>query len=161
MNISLEDIDTNKLDLDRSYYGITFFIEAALKNEEEITDDMLTWFVSTPPITASASKDEEFLEWQRKKAEEHFRNAPKNLKLVKQLKKEFYDFMCTESERYAKQRELLNGDINVLINSLVTVFSTYVGGLKVGVITSITITLLRIAAKMGKHTLCEVYKPED
>lgn len=38
---------------------------------------------------------------------------------------------------------------------------TYVSGIKVGIAVSFIVTFLTILGKIGKHALCESFKPEE
>ena len=159
MNLNIDDLDTNKLDLGGHYYGVIYFITDQLDRNKEVSDDMLSWIVNPPPIYAAVESDE-IKEAMKNHAKYYQANQEKSLKLVRLLKKEFYDFMCTESEYYAKERALIGGDINLLITGVAAAIVTKMSSVEMGIVTSFIATFITIVGKMGNKVMCESFKPK-
>ena len=75
------------------------------------------------------------------------------------IKGEVYDYLCTTSRKYSKERR----EAGVTIKNLITILSTAVASsfnIAVGVVTgAVTIALLS-ALKIGKNAWCETHKPK-
>lgn len=74
------------------------------------------------------------------------------------IKSEVYDYLCTTSKKYSKERN----EAGITIKNIITILSTAVASsfsIAVGVITgAVTIALLS-ALKIGKNAWCGINKP--
>lgn len=77
----------------------------------------------------------------------------------KAIKAEVYNYLCTNSKRYSKERNEAGVTLKNIISIIATaIASTY--NIAVGIVTgAVTIALLS-ALKIGKNAWCEVNKPE-
>jgi hypothetical protein len=160
LSFNVDDINTKELDLDSGYYSMSFFVESWLDKGTNITDSMLSWMINPPPIFASVDTPE-FEEYKKKRAIEYALKEKESISVVKSIKKEFYDFMCTESEYYQKERSSLGGNVNLFITGVAAAIATKISSVEIGVITSFVTTFMIIIAKMGKRAMCESFKPES
>lgn len=75
------------------------------------------------------------------------------------IKREIYDYMCTTSRKYSKER----GEAGTTIKQLITILATAIASsfhLAIGVVTgAVTIALLS-ALKIGKNAWCKINTPE-
>ena len=77
-------------------------------------------------VANAAEKSDELNDIMKRHAIQYENKKKESIKIVKLIKKEFYDFFCTQSEKYAKERD---GLIGKNINTLITGFSAaYIGG---------------------------------
>lgn len=158
MKLDASEIKFSKLDL--GGYGIAVIdlvIKPSLERNQEITDIMYSWIINPPPIYASA---EENLEKRQK--EDHDRYLARqetSLSLARLVKKEFYDFLCTRSKYYQKERTVMGGNINMLITGVSAAIATKMVNVEVGIITSFVTSFIIVLAKVGKKSMCEYCKP--
>ena len=160
LSFNVDDINTKELDLDSGYYSMSFLMKYWLEKDMEITNSMLSWLINPPPIFASVDTPE-FEEYKKKRAIEYASKEKESIRLVKLVKKEFYDFMCTESEYYQKERSALGGNINQVITGISVAIATSLGSIEIGVVTSFVALFVTIIGKMGKRAMCESFKPES
>ncbi|MEO9851905.1 MAG: hypothetical protein ABJE80_22895 [Reichenbachiella sp.] len=157
MEINVDDINLGDLDIGAYGYSVLQLVIApALKQNQKITDEMYSYIVNPPAIYACA--DDEAENMIEKAHERHVANKGKSLKLVELIKKEFYEFMCTESDYYKKERSTIGGNINVLITGVSAAIATKVGNVEIGVITSFVVCFITVLSKMGKRAMCEYFK---
>lgn len=75
------------------------------------------------------------------------------------VKREVYDYMCTTSRKYSKER----GEAGTTIKQLITILATAIASsfhIAIGVVTgAVTIALLSVL-KIGKNAWCKVNTPE-
>jgi len=156
----IDQIDAQKLNLSIEYYGVIDNVKRLLSDGQEVSNEVLSWVINHPPIYAAQESDE-----LKKIMEEHaVRYADKkekSIKFVQLLKNEFYDFLCTESDYYKKERTSIGGNINILITSVATAIATKLGGLEIGIVTSFITLFFIITGKMGKKAACKYYKAKE
>lgn len=99
----LEDIDLSELDLGGYGYATVYVIKTSLKYDEPVSDEMYSWIINPFPAYASANK-ERMKEIAEKEAKRYQENKEESLKLVKRIKNEFYQFLCTDSDYLKKSR---------------------------------------------------------
>lgn len=92
-----------------------------------------------------------------KRAKEYDDGSDEHLGIVKLLKKEFHDFLCTSSKHYKKERQQMGGNINLVIVGLASAIAAKFVSLEVGLITSFVTVFFQILAKMGKRVICESF----
>lgn len=161
MEFNIEELDISRLNLSGNYYSTSGYVKDRLDKGEQPEDDVLLWIIDPPLMMASAGADKERKQRLMEEAIRQRQNKPANLKIVRLLKAEFYDFMCTESDTYKRERMLSGGNINILIASLSSAIATKVSSsLEIGMVTSFVTLFFIICAKMGKRALCEYFKPE-
>lgn len=156
-SFNLEELDTKSLSLGGKYFGVIGVLERELEKGEIPSDELLSLIIDTPPIHASARSDEEFRTKALKKAKEYDDGSDERLGIVKLLKKEFYDFLCTSSKHYEKERQQMGGNINLVIVGLASAIAAKFVSLEVGLITSFVTVFFQILAKMGKRVICESF----
>ena len=158
MEINVDEIKLSDLNIGGFGYSVLeLIINPALESNREITDEMYSYIVNPPPIYMSAQKDIE--ERAKKRTQKYLDDKPNSLKLVKLIKGQFYEFICTESEYYKKERTAIGGNINVLITGVSAAIATKLGNVEIGVVTSFVVCFMTVLAKMGKKTMCEYMKP--
>ncbi|MDD4928401.1 MAG: hypothetical protein PHP85_03860 [Gallionella sp.] len=75
------------------------------------------------------------------------------------IKNEIYDFLCTKSKTYTKERT----DGTLTIKNLITIIATAIGGtfhVAIGVITGAVTLALLCALKIGKNAWCSINAPQ-
>jgi hypothetical protein len=157
MKLDTTELKLNELNL--STYGIAvidLIIRPSLEREQEITDIMYSWIVNPPPIYASAEKGIE--KRQKEDLEKYLAREESSLSLVQSVKKEFYDFLCTRSKYYQKERSAIGGNINMLITGVSGAIATKMANVEVGIITSFVTSFIIVLAKVGKKSMCEYCK---
>jgi len=160
MELNVNDINLSQLDLGGNGIAIIdLVIKPSLKSGQEITDMMYSWIVNAPPISASAEENVE--ERQREEYKRYLARQESSLTLVRAIKKEFYDFFCTESEYYQKERASIGGNVNHLITGISAAIATKVANVEVGIVTSFVTCFLIVLAKIGKKSMCEFCKPKS
>jgi hypothetical protein len=137
---------------------IQLVINPSLKKEQEITDEMYSYIVNPPPIYASADKNTE--KRQKEDYQRYVDKKEESLSLVRLVKKQFYDFLCTESEYYKKERASIGGNINLLITGVSAAIATKVANVEIGIVTSFVTCFMIVLGKMGKKAMCEYYQPK-
>lgn len=157
--IIFNELDTNKLPLGGYYYSVIGVIKSKLNKGEEITDEILSWIINPPPvIAATKGKDSDKLVMELTK--EHEKNKPKSLKIVRYIKKELYEFICTDSEFYKKERASLGNNINVFIAGISSAIASRTS-FDIGITTSIVTLIIMMSGKASKRALCEYIKPQE
>jgi hypothetical protein len=74
------------------------------------------------------------------------------------IKSEVYDYLCTTSRKYSKERK----EAGVTIKNIITILATAIASsfsLAVGVLTGAVTLALLSALKIGKHAWCAINKP--
>lgn len=156
----IDQIDPVELELVTGYYGTVSFIKSQLNDDKEISDEVFSWVVNTPPIYAAFETDE-LKKKMREHAEKYVDNKEPSIKLVQRIKNEFYNFLCTESGYYEKERLELGGNINTLITALSVAIATKIGGLAVGVVASFVVLFIIVVGKMGKKIACDFFSENE
>ncbi len=73
------------------------------------------------------------------------------------VKKEVYDFICTKSRKYSKERNLLGKEFK----QIVTIISTAIASsfsIGIGVVVGIVTTIILSIIKVGQNAWCELQK---
>jgi hypothetical protein len=159
MKLDANEIKLNELDL--GGYGIAVIdlvIKPSLERDQEITDIMYSWIINPPPIYASAEKN--LAKRQKEDHDRYLAKQEESLSFTRLVKKEFYDFMCTHSKYYQKERTAIGGNINMLITGVAAAIATKLANVEVGVITSFVTSFIIVVAKVGKKSMCEYCKPK-
>ena len=159
MHIDINEISFNELNIESNYLVIELIKQRA-ENREVVTDEIFSWIINPPPIYA-AEKSDELNDIMKRHAIQYENKKKESIKIVKLIKKEFYDFFCTQSEKYAKERDgLIGKNINTLITGFSAAVATKVYNIEVGVITSIITAFIITMCKIGKNVTCEFFRPE-
>jgi|GEM_PF-4359355 len=160
MNFDVDEIDTSKLNLSGGYDLVSMLVKSQL-DDGKITDDLtLSWIINSPPIFAAQETDE-FEAFKRRFLENYLKNKDSSIQVVQLLKREFYDFMCTDSDYYEKERSSLGENINLMITGISSAIATNLSSIEIGIITSFVTIFMLIVGKMGKRALCEAFKPVE
>lgn len=159
INLFIGDLDAKTLGIEySSYYAFLFpFYKRTLEEGKIPDEDSLSWIINPPPIYASAD-DEASREMKKADFEKYVSKKESSIKIVRTLKAEFFDFLCTKSVRYRKERVLLGGNINTIITGIASAIAAKLGDLAIGIITSFVTTFILVLAKIGKSALCESFK---
>lgn len=157
MNWNINEISLKELGIEQ--HALLF--ELAKKNDI-LSDETLSWAIELPPFYASAM-DDELKKRIKEEAEQFHKNKPENIKIVKLIKKEFYNFVCTDSEKYKKERGvLLNENINTVIGIVANAIAvTMPNNTKAVIIMPIVTMLIVAVGKMGKNVACAYFNPES
>jgi len=159
MEINIDEINLSELKLGGfGHTVIEMLIIPSVDEGKEITDEIYSWIVNPPPIYMSASEKSSDKAKKAQKVYLEKRNA--SLTLVQLMKREFYEFLCTDSKYYRKERLALGSNINVLISGLAVAIATKLKGVEIGIATSFVTSFMIVLAKIGKRSLCLHYKPE-
>jgi hypothetical protein len=153
---NIEQIDPEKLNLHEGKWTI-YTIQEILRLYKDPNDEIASWVINTPPIYA-AKEDERMKKHMEEHARRYYGKKDESIRIVQLIRKEFYDFLCTNSKHYAKERLLLNGNINNLIAGLAGAMATMLGGIEIGVITSFVTFFIMLLAKMSKRVACAYLK---
>lgn len=84
--------------------------------------------------------------------------AESNKSMWSAIKSEVYDYMCTTSRKYSKERK----EAGITVKNIVTILATAVASsfsIAVGVITGAVTVALLSAMKIGKNAWCGINKP--
>jgi hypothetical protein len=150
---NIEEINPDQLNLNEGKTGI-YTIKWILDTWKDPNDEIISWVINSPPFYA-AKVDEEL----KKRMEAHGRvyseNRDESIRITRLIKKQFYEFLCTDSKNYSKERQLLTGNINNLITGLAAAIATNVGGIAIGVVTTFVTFFVMLLAKMSKRVACE------
>lgn len=142
-------------------YSLQFQIISNMAEKgEEISDEVYAYIINPPPVYA-AKKDPEMDEVITKHAKEFVANRAKSLKIVALIKAEFYEFLCTQKTSYKKQRNLIGGNINVLITALGIAIAAKLPQINHAIITALIAAFLIAISKMTKKVFCTMIKPLD
>ena len=160
LSFNIDDLDVRELELETTFDIVRMMVEHDLERDKPVSNETLSWIINSPPIYNSIG-DDEIKKAQMKHAEDYRSKKKKSLLFVKQMKKEFYDFMCTESKHYKKERESLGGNINSIITGISAALASKLVSVEIGVITTFVTTFLIMLGKMGKRSLCETFKPGE
>lgn len=164
MDFNIENINTSELNLSLSYYLVNELVEDKLRNEQYIDDELLAWIINSPPIYASAQDDEQFESIMKEKAINYLSKQKDSIGFVNLIRKHFYEFLCTDSEKYAELKLAQHKNINELITSLSGIISASIGthyfgdltkGSLIGIITSLVVIYFKIAFSISKNAYCE------
>lgn len=156
MEINIQEISYKELNIER-YKSTIDFIQ---RHNETTSDFVLSWLIEPLPIEASA-KPKETEEILEKKRKYHLEKREKSLTFVKLIKKEIYDFLCTENEYYSKQRSSISSNINLLITSVSSAIAAKISNIETGVITAFVVNFFITLSKMGIRITCEYLKPVE
>ena len=148
----------NKYEFDANLYYVKILVESD-EYDGKITDETISWVINHPPIFA-AKVDEKMEKIMRESAENYAKKRPESIKLVQLIKNELFDFLCTKSKEYQKERLQINGNINVLIKSLAAAIATTLGGIELGIVISIIVAFFHVISKMGKNIACKYLQSE-
>jgi len=159
MDFNVDDISLKELNIE-DFYSLIEFIKTISQSGKPVSDEMFSWLINPPPIYA-AIKTDEIEEIMKKHAMKYEKNKQKSLTITRSLKKEFYDFMCTESEYYNKERKLIGGNINIVITGVAAAIATKMGNIEIGIVTSFIAAFIIVLGKVGKKAICESFKPES
>ncbi len=80
-------------------------------------------------------------------------------KILKEIKKQFYIFLCTDNESFAEAREQLGDGFTALVPIIAGIIATQMAsvvGIPVAVITAIVAGLLYLTATMTKKVWCNI-----
>ncbi len=160
MEINVNDINLNELKLGGFGHSvIELMVIPSCKEGKEVTDEIYSWIVNPPAVYMSAANKSDD---KAKKAQKVYLNRRnESLTLVQLMKKEFYEFLCTESKYYKKERLQIGSNINVVISGLAVAVATKLKGLEIGIATSFITSFMIVLGKMGKKAMCERYKPSS
>ncbi len=159
MTLDIDKIDPFELKVETGYYLISEYIKNRLDENETISDEVFSWIINPPAIYNSIESDE--IKKAKKRDALRFNESKEHsIKIVQLLKKEFYNFMCTESKYYQKERISLGGNINLVITGVSSAIATKIGSLEIGIVTSLVAAFFIVVAKMGKNAVCEYFKPQ-
>jgi hypothetical protein len=122
-----------------------------------VSDETLSWSINNPPIYAS-HESREFEEFQKKHAEEYINKKAESIRITKLIKNEFFEFLCTDSSNYEKEKSLISKNINLLITGLSTAIATKLGGIELGTVTPVILALVIVMSKMSKRVACSYLK---
>ena len=85
-------------------------------------------------------------------------NREQSQSMLEAIKKELYDFICTNSSKYKKERIKAGTSIENTLKVLATALGG-IYGVAAAVITGAIVVLLISFAKIGKNAWCELKKP--
>lgn len=151
----MDGLDTQSLGLGGNYYSVIQVLEQDLEKHQLPSNEALAMIMDT-----SANGAEGMLRTRSIKPIEEPQpsyGGDQRLGIVKLLKKEFHDFLCTKSKHYQKERMQIGGNINLLIVGLASAIAVKFVSLEAGVITSFVTVFFKILAKMGKRVICESF----
>lgn len=157
MLFNIAEIDAEKLNLNRGELDI-FMIKHFQEVHDVISDEVFSWLINPLPIYAGKQTDE-LKERVRAHTEKYLEQKEPSIKIVQLVKREFHDFLCTASKYYKNERLALGGNINTLITGLSAAIASALGGLAIGVITTLVTAFILTIGKMGKRIACEYLKP--
>lgn len=157
MEINVDDINIDELKLGAYGFTMSYVLKGDLFNE--VSDEVFSWILNPPPIYNAIG--DEIKEHAKQRAKEYSEKRSESLKITRLLKKEFYDFLCTESEYYKKERSSIGGSINALITGLAATIATKLGNVEIGIVTSFVTCFIIVLGKIGKKAMCEYCKPKE
>ncbi len=140
-------------------YTLMFDIIGRMAEQgDEISDEVYSYIINPPPIYA-AEESEAMNKIINDHAERYIKNRSNALEVVALVKKEFYEFICTEKAYYKKQRNLLKGGATGIISGISAIIATKLSSIEIGTITALVSGFLIVLSKMGMRIFCELIKP--
>lgn len=131
------------------------------EQDDEISDEVYSYIINPPPIYAAEQSDgmKKIINENTKRYVENHKPA---LKVVALVKKEFYEFICTEKAYYKKQRNLLKGGATSMITGISAIIATKLTsiGIEIATITALVSGFFIVLSKMGMSVFCEIVKPD-
>ena len=153
---NFEQLEAKQLNLNRGEIDL-YIIRYYMELFPEITDEIISWLINPLPIYASM-ETEDIKNHMESRTKEYIAKRESSINLVGRIKQELYDYLCTNSKTYKKERTKMTGNINVLINGLATAIATNLGGIEIGIVTTIVTAFLMTVHKMGKRIACDYLK---
>lgn len=154
---SIEEINVDQLNCGLSAYILIDMFKVLSDDGTGVSDETLSWSINYPPFFASL-ENKENKKFQKKQAEEYIKKKDESIRITKLIKHEFFEFLCTQSSYYGKEKSLLNNNINHLIIGISSAIATNLGGLELGIVTPVILALVVVLSKMTKQIACAYLK---
>jgi hypothetical protein len=154
---NIEEIKVDQLNCGLSAYGLIEMFKILSEDGKGVSDETLSWSINNPPIYAS-HESREFEEFQKKHAEEYINKKAESIRITKLIKNEFFEFLCTESKLYSKEKSLLHKNINLFITGISSAIATNLGGIELGIVTPVILAIVVVLSKMSKRIACAYLK---
>lgn len=157
---NIEEIKVDQINCGLSAYGLIEMFKVLSEDGQGVSDETLSWSINNPPIYASLG-NKEIEEFQKKHTEEYLNKKGESVRIAKLIKKEFFEFLCTDSPFYEKEKSLITKNINLLITGLSTAIATNLGGIELGTVTPVLLALVVVVSRMSKRVACNYLNGSD
>jgi hypothetical protein len=157
MELNINEINYNELGLNSQYQMVLSTVKQEVNRGNKMSDKELFHLIysDAPKFQASSKTYRETISFSRMEASRSRKPSPS---IISRVRRELYNFICTDSEKYKDVQAKAKGSVNLSIVSISVYIANKVGH-SIEIVTTIITAVLLMFANVGHSVMCSSIKP--